>query len=137
MAKVSATNEVGSTDAFTEPTEPVVGTGGDTDAPVLTNVSVAPKRFGAAARAKPHRTTLRFTSNEAGTISVAIYRLKAKKPTATLTQPIAAGKGHLALSARIGKKRLRPGRYVLSVTESDAAGNISAPVRRALAILAG
>jgi hypothetical protein len=139
MVKVTASNGVGLTDAFSDPTGPVTGGGGapppDSIAPVLSRVSLTPKRMGVGTRAKPKRTTLRFTSSEAGTISVAVYRGKGKKPLATLGGPIAAGPGHLAMGPRIGKVRLLPGRYKLSVSANDAGGNVSRPVPLQLTVL--
>jgi hypothetical protein len=44
-----------------------------------------------------------------------------------LTRHLGAGGAKVALSGRLGTKPLRPGRYRLTVTARDAAGNASAP----------
>jgi hypothetical protein len=64
-------------------------------------------------------------------------KARAAKPLATLTRTIQAGRGHVALSGRIGRKRLTAGRYRLEVSVTDAAGNTSEASSRAFTILAG
>jgi hypothetical protein len=161
VARVTATNATGPEPALSLPSAAVAEApkpeapkaGVDTAAPVLSAVSLSRRRFrlgraptALAARAEVARgTVLRFSSSEAGTLSVAITRLraagkkkaKALKPLATLTRTIGAGAGHLAFSGRIARKPLRPGRYALSLTATDAAGNASTPTRLAVTILAG
>lgn len=109
----------------------------DRTAPALRRASLTRKRFivgkartalAAAAKATGG-TVLRFASSEAGTLSIAIAKAKkGAKPIATLRRSISAGAGRVPLSGRIGKKPLRPGRYRLTLSARDAAGNISAPV---------
>jgi Tol biopolymer transport system component len=108
-------------------------------------------------------TTLRFTSSEAATLSIRIERVlpgrkagKGRKRTckpvrkrvkhgrctvfkkrATLTRHAGAGKGRVALSGRIGRRKMAPGRYRLTLTARDAAGNLSKPVRRGFTIVPG
>jgi len=108
-------------------------------------------------------TQLRFTSSEAAKLTIAIQRAApgrrarkghtrickpvrhrarhgrctAYRPRATLTRAIEAGRGHVALTGRIGKRRMAPGRYRLILTASDAAGNRSKPLRRSFTIVAG
>jgi hypothetical protein len=116
----------------------------DRTAPVLSGVSLSRKRFrvgkartALVARAKGlGGTVLRFTSSEAGTLSIAISKAKkGAKPVGTLTRPIAAGPGKLPFSGRIGKKPLRPGRYRLTLSARDSAGNVSEPVALSFTIL--
>jgi hypothetical protein len=47
----------------------------------------------------------------------------------TLTRNAVAGKNTLAFSGRIGRKQLSPGRYRVTITARDAAGNTSRPKR--------
>jgi hypothetical protein len=109
----------------------------DRTAPVLSGVSLSRKRFrvgkaptALAARAKAlGGTVLRFSSSEAGTLSIAVSKAKkGAKPIGTLTRSIAAGPGKVPFSGRIGKKPLRPGRYRLTLSARDAAGNVSSSV---------
>jgi hypothetical protein len=117
----------------------------DRTAPALSGASLSRKRFrvgkartALSARAKaPGGTMLRFSSSEAGTLSIAIAKAKGAKPIATLTRSIAAGPGKVPLSGRIGKKPLRPGRYRLTLSAKDAAGNASTPVALPFTILGG
>lgn len=109
----------------------------DTAAPVLSGLSLSRKRFRTGA------TMLRFASSEAATLSVAVARApkvktsKRPKPLVTLTRTIGAGSGQLKLNARRGRKPLRPGRYTVSVSARDAAGNLSKESRLSFTILPG
>lgn len=108
-------------------------------------------------------TTLRFTSSEAATLSLVIERakpgrtVKSKGKTVckavkravkrgrctlyagaqTLTRTIAAGPGTVALSGRIGTKRMAPGSYRITLIARDAAGNASAQAQRTFTVLRG
>ena len=55
----------------------------------------------------------------------------------TLTRTIKAGSGRVTLSGKLGKRRLTPGSYRLTVRERDAAGNLSKAVIRTFTIVAG
>jgi len=116
----------------------------DRTAPALSGATLSRKRFrvgkvrtALAARAKaPSGTLLRFSSTEAGKLSIAIVLArKGAKPIATLTRSISAGPGKVPLSGRIGRKPLRPGRYRLTLSARDAAGNASAPIALPFTIL--
>jgi hypothetical protein len=123
------------------------GTGGgtspgpDTTAPVLRRVSLSRTRFriaraGAASAAAVRRgTVLRFSSSEAGALSIRIERARTAQKVATLTRAIEAGPGSLVLSGRIGTRWMRPGRYRLTLTVRDAAGNRSKATLRTFTIL--
>jgi subtilisin-like proprotein convertase family protein len=127
----------------------------DTLAPVLTNAGLNPPRF----RVGRAGTALRFSSTEAGTLSVtferarpgrrrtahATCRLVKRRPkrgacttyrrAGSLTQAIGVGDGAVALTGRLGNRRLAPGRYRLALVATDAAGNRSKPVRLKLTIV--
>ena len=148
----------------------------DKTLPLLRSVSLTHKRFRVAkartplaAGARAHRkavargTVLRFTSSEAGRLSVLIERVRPghvsgkgrkrvckpvhKRPkhgactahtrVATLTRVIETGSGRVALSGRLGSRRMAAGSYRLTLTVRDAAGNVSKPVRLSFSILAG
>jgi DNA-binding beta-propeller fold protein YncE len=122
----------------------------DTTPPLLRSVSLTHIRFrvgraataitAAAKRRPPAGTRLRFTSNEAGKLSVLIERTRRGRPAkrlATLTRIIRRGKGTVALSGRIAKKPMAPGTYRLTITAKDGAGNVSKPARRTITILRG
>jgi hypothetical protein len=103
--------------------------------PVLSKVSLSRTRFRAS-----KRTVMHFTSSEAGQLSISIARVRrGKKPKllTTLTDGIAAGKGSIALSGRIGKRPLAPGDYRLTISASDAVGNRSGGLHLSFAILPG
>jgi hypothetical protein len=119
--------------------------GPDTTAPVLRRVSLSPAAFQVAKAAAGVRrgTVLRFTSSEAGTLSIRIESVrpsqKARKEAmlATLTRAIKVGPGRIALSGSIGAKPMKPGSYRLTLTARDAAGNRSQGLLRTFTILAG
>jgi hypothetical protein len=115
------------------------------------------------ARKIPRGTQLRFTASEASKLSILIQRVvpgkkarkgkkrickpvhkqpkhgacKALRRRATLTRNIAAGRGRVSLTGRIGKRRMAPGRYRLTITATDGAGNRSKAIHRSFTILAG
>jgi hypothetical protein len=86
--------------------------------------------------------TLRFTSSEAGTLTVAVERPAGRGKrdgrragrVGRLTARIVRGAGRLRVGARIGRRTLTRGRYVLVVTAADAAGNRSRAVRLSLKV---
>jgi hypothetical protein len=85
-----------------------------------------------------NKSTLKFSSSEAGKLSLAIAPAAKKGgPRGTMTRAIAAGKGRLVFRGRIGAKALPPGRYKLTVTARDAAGNGSKPISLSFTILPG
>jgi hypothetical protein len=57
--------------------------------------------------------------------------------TAALTRTTKAGRGHVALTGRIGRRRMAAGRYRLTLTARDAAGNTSSPKRLTFTIVPG
>jgi hypothetical protein len=133
----------------TEAPLPTVTAAPDTAAPVLSHASLLPRRFRAGvsgsslvARRVTRGTVLRFTSSEAGNLSIAISRARGAKPGgarpfATIVRSISAGPGRVRLSGSIGKGRLRPGSYRLALTARDAAGNVSRVVRLSFTVLPG
>jgi Tol biopolymer transport system component len=107
-------------------------------------------------------TVLRFIASEPGTLSVLIERagpgrrppggrpacLRVRKlpkhractayrRAGALTRRIAAGAGRVRLTGRLGRRPLAKGRYRLTVTARDAAGNHSRPVRLRFAVVTG
>jgi Tol biopolymer transport system component len=126
----------------------------DRTAPVLSAVSLSHARFAAGARTGA--SALRFTTSEAGRLTVVVERaLPGRKVhracravprpvrrgactllrrAATLTAAVKAGRGSLALGGRAGRRALAPGSYRLTLTVRDAAGNVSKPARRAFTL---
>jgi hypothetical protein len=132
----------------------------DTTAPRLSSVSLTHSRFRVAKKstainAKAHRkapvrgTELRFKTTEAGKLKILIQRARpghrvrkghkriAYKRVGTLTRTVKRGRGKVSLSGRIGKRRMAAGRYRLTLTERDAAGNVSKAVHKSFTILPG
>jgi hypothetical protein len=149
VVRVIATNAAGSAVALSAPSgivvdQPKGGIGG-VGGPVLSKASLSRARFRVAGRRPlktrkkgPRGSVIRFSSNEAATLSIVVSRAKGSpKPLGALTRKIAAGAGHVAFSGRLGRKRLRPGRYRLTLTAADAAGLTSPPVVLPFRILAG
>ena len=154
---VRAIDKVGLVDP-TPATAPFGAAAEDKVAPVLSKVSLSRKRFRAGPKGTPvtvaakRGTTLRFTLSEAATVRIGVQRAgkgrrkggKCVKPTKalrrakrctrfaavrTLTRKGAAGANRVAFSGRIGKRKLKRGKYRMALRATDAAGNRSA-VRR-------
>lgn len=111
-------------------------------APWLRKVRFAPKTF-----ARPRGTTFHFELSEAATVRLVLVRMAKGRlaagrcikpagnarevkctrqlPAGALTVQGAAGANQRPFAARIGKRRLVPGRYRVTVTATDAAGNVS------------
>jgi hypothetical protein len=155
-------DELGRTSPTDTGTGTGTGTGGpgsDATPPVLSNVSLSRTRFRVARRA----STLRLTSSEGGTLSLLIERARpgrkvtsngklvchavrfpafrgrctAYVQTGTLARAIAAGRTSVVLDGRVAGRRLTPGRYRLTITVRDAAGNVSQAKRLTFAIVRG
>lgn len=115
----------------------------DTTAPALTAVRLTRARFRTARRSTALSagtragTTLRFTLSEAARVRISVQRRRAGRATAVgaLRRSEPAGANRVAFSGRLGKRALRPGRYRLKITATDAAGNASPPVLVRFAIV--
>lgn len=97
--------------------------------PALGAVSLSRRRIASGGKA-----VLRFTSSEAGTLTVAIGRVGAAPAPGgatagpgPLTRAVAAGPGSLAIAAKVKGKPLRPGAYLLTATLRTADGRASTP----------
>ncbi len=121
--RVTASNRAGSTNATSAPHLVLRAA---PPAPALTKVSLRPRRFSKT-------TVLRFVSSVPGTLTVKIA--KGRRVVATAARRVKAGAGKVRLGARIGKRTLLPGRYQLTLTLRDVAGNVSKPVRRRFTVL--
>jgi Ca2+-binding RTX toxin-like protein len=128
----------------------------DAIAPVLSQLALARRRFRAAGAG----TALRFTLSEPATVALRIERVapgrraggRCRAPSArnrarprckrflrlrgVLTHSAAEGANRVLLRGRLGRRALRPGRYRLVATATDAAGNRSIPRRATFRIVA-
>jgi hypothetical protein len=108
----------------------------DVLAPRLSKVSARPRRFrprGAGGRG----TLVRFTLSEPAKARIQI--LRGKRALFTRRRNAHAGASKIRLSGRVRRHRrshaLRPGRYVIRVLATDAAGNVARPVRLRVRVL--
>ena len=110
------------------------GAGADTQAPAITGLSLVRR----ALRARTP-TRLRYSLSEPATVRFVVHRLgRGKRPArrvGSFSRKGAAGPNVVRFKGRIGRKALRPGRYRLTATAKDAAGNVGPPQRVALRIL--
>jgi hypothetical protein len=109
---------------------------GDKTAPVLRKASARPRRFRPRG-AGGHGTLVRFTLSEPAKARIQI--LRRKRVLFTKLQSAHAGANKVRLSGRVrrhGRSRpLRPGRYVIRVLATDAAGNVGRAVRLPVKVL--
>lgn len=93
----------------------------DTTAPVLGSLKLSGK-----ARTKK-RITVTGTLSEAGTVAWKLERISSgrAKKVGTTSTPAAAGALKIVIPAKYPKRALKKGRYRLTVTARDAAGNTS------------
>ena len=119
----------------------------DSIAPVVSGLKIA-KRF--APSSKPTATVasaggrhvrrgakIRFMLSEPSRVELAISKKsrRVKPAKGTLVRNGEAGKNSVPFSGRIGKRPLKPGRYLLVVTATDSAGNRSQPKQVAFSIV--
>ncbi len=136
----------------------------DTTRPVLSRVSLAPRRFLAGKRVRPRTrrrpaigARLRFTLSEAATVTIRIDALlpgrrlrqrcvpprraprgrvcKRRVRRGALTHAGGQGANRRNLTGRLRGKRLPPGAYRATLKAKDAAGNVSAPRRVEFTVL--
>jgi hypothetical protein len=136
----------------------------DTTPPAFTSASmqrtlfaVGPRPTAIAARAKKG-SAFRYGLSEAAAVTIAIVRQapgvrsgrkcvkprrslrRAKRcrrriPAGTLLRRSASGPNVVRFSGRVGKRRLKPGRYAATLRATDAAGNASQPKTLAFRIV--
>ena len=127
------------------PAKPATAAVRDTLAPRLTRPRLSRKRFRVGLAATPRvaaarrGTVIGYTLSEAATTRFRIERrrivrrggrrVKRYRRAGTLRRTGKAGRRRVRFSGRIGRKRLRPGIYRLTITVRDTAGNAGRPRR--------
>jgi hypothetical protein len=91
---------------------------------VITAASLTHRRF-SIGRAPRRGTAFRLTLSKAATVKIAVRH--AKRSAGALKRSSHKGANRIAFSGRIGRRVLRPGRYVATITAADASGKRSAP----------
>ncbi len=124
----------------------------DTTAPVISGAKFSPRAWAVKGRAKAETpvaskirrgTRIRYTLSEAARVTVQIERRKRRKGkrkarftrVGAFARSGSAGANSNPFSGKIGKKRLRPGRYRATLVATDAAGNASTPARVAFKVI--
>ncbi len=124
----------------------------DTTAPVISGAKLSPRAWAVRGNGKAETpvaskvkkgTSIRYTLSETARVTVQIERRKRRKgkrkakftPVGAFAESGAAGANRNPFSGRIGKKRLRPGRYRATLVATDAAGNASTPARAAFRVI--
>ncbi len=117
----------------------------DGTAPKLKNVRLSPSRFAVAVSAKKIRpetkrraargAKLKFRLSEAATVTLSVS--KGKRTLGTMVAARQSGAGKINFSGRLRKKKLKPGKYRMTLTARDAAGNLSAKTHRKFVIVSG
>jgi hypothetical protein len=118
------------------------GSGADRTPPVLGRVTLTPARFAVARRATGvtaarRGTRVRYSLSEPAAVTLRVQRLAGRRArtVGTLRRSGLAGANRVRFSGRIGRRRLAPGRYRLTVRATDAAGNRSAARSRTFRIV--
>lgn len=96
---------------------------GDGAAPVLSRLRVTPRRFS-------RRAVFRYSLSEPAKVRVGIARRRGggrARRVGRLSDAGVAGANTRRFRARIGGRRLRPGRYTARAVARDASGNYSSP----------
>ena len=90
----------------------------DTTAPKLRSAALKPLKL-------RKRALLRFSLSEAAKVTITIQSLKLKRRVGSITVSAIAGANRKTIARKIGKRRLNPGRYRMTLVAVDAAGNRS------------
>jgi hypothetical protein len=110
----------------------------DTRAPLVSRFRAAPSVFAVARARTPlaprlaRGTRFRFTLSEAASVTLKIQRAVSGRRThyrtrGALSRSAKRGPNIVRFGGRLGKRALRPGRYRVRITATDAADNRSAP----------
>ncbi len=113
------------------------GPAADTQAPVISGFRSSRSVFAIARAGTPvaarvaQGTRLRYTLSEGARVTMKIQRRLAGRPAryrsaGTLRRSGVSGLNRTRFTGRIGRRALRPGRYRVVITATDAAGNRSA-----------
>ncbi len=112
---------------------PVGAAPGDFEPPLLTGLSVKPSRFCLVkTRSCRHPgVTITFTTSEPGRAVFSIYSSSSRRAGTFVKRLRTGGVQHVKWSGVLNRKRLRAGRYVVEIVETDAVGNATddAPYR--------
>jgi hypothetical protein len=112
---------------------PVGAAPGDFEPPVLTGLSMKPSRFCLVKTRSCRRpgVTVTFTTSEPGRAVFSIYSSSSRRAGTFVKRLKTSGVQHVKWSGVLNRKRLRAGRYVIEIVETDAVGNATddAPYR--------
>jgi PKD repeat protein len=137
LTATDATGLSGAATATADVVAPAVGGSGAgaTPAPVLSGLSQSARRWLASAVG----TTFRFRLNTAAKVRFAFFRRLGSRRIAAgaLVRPGVAGTNRMRFRGRLrGSRLLKPGRYTVVVTATDAQGRRSAPRSLSFVVLA-
>jgi hypothetical protein len=114
--------------------------------PRIRSASLSHKRFRAGKRGRkagkggpPVGTKLTVDLSEAAELSIEVAKLGGKRPKrlGTFRRSLPKGKSTIPIRGRLGKIRLTPGRYRLTLTARGDAGQASEPKRLGFTLVAG
>jgi len=116
----------------------VVAPGADRQAPTVRALRLSRTRFHTTPSGRRYGTTLRFTLSEPARLVLTVQRRSGRRLVrvrGTVVARRAAGRVSVRFTGRVGSRRLSPGRHVLTLVATDAAGNRSTAVRRTFSVL--
>jgi hypothetical protein len=113
-------------------------------APAIENLRLDPAAF-RASRAKtplgrkpPKGTTIRFTLSESARVSIQVRPAKGRRSSLPpITRDLGPGEQAVKFTGTVGKRTLRPGRYLMVVGATDSEGLQSKPQSIAFRVLRG
>jgi hypothetical protein len=115
------------------------GTPPDITAPAIGGATLSSRRFRVSRRrtaVAARGTSVRYTLSEDAATTIA--SVKGKRTVMTLTRAkTTKGANLVAFTGRTAKAKLKPGRYTLVLSASDAAGNRSRPITLSFSVLSG
>lgn len=140
VVAVTASNAAGSGSTLSAPSDVVVKPQRARQPPRLSHVVLSRRRFRVGLGfAKGRGTVLRFSSSRAGHLTIVIERMRGGKGKVVtkLAAPVRSGRSSVLLTGEFAGRRLRPGRYRITIAVRGDNGDVSAPARVACTVLPG
>jgi DNA-binding beta-propeller fold protein YncE len=106
--------------------------------PVITSASLSRRVFAVNPRGRAEKpvvsrvkrgTSLRYTLSERAPVLVTVRRVRPRRRIGAFAVASKAGRNRHAFSGRVGRKRLKPGRYLAVLVATDPGGLSSQPRR--------
>jgi hypothetical protein len=140
VVAVTARNAAGSGSTLSAPSDVVAKPARARKPPQISHVVLSRRRFRVGLGfAKGRGTVLRFSSSRPGHLTIVFERMRGGRGRVVtkLAAPVKSGRSSVLLTGEFAGRRLRPGRYRITIAVRGENGDVSAPARVACTVLPG